>query len=170
MSSCAYQYINDEFHIFDKVVIQGARTLDVMDEWFDKGYFQRNQEIIIHGDATGKHRDTRSISSDWDLIKKFLSNIPGLRFRMEVPQSNPPIRTRHARVNSYCLNETGKTRLFVYKGCEIIDEGLRLTAFKKGANMVEDDSFPAQHITTALGYGIVYDTNRVKAMITSQKR
>lgn len=170
MSSCAYQYINDEFHVFYQVIVHGARTLDTMDEWFEKGIFNHGAEIVVHGDATGSRRDTRNISSDWDLIKKYLSNISGLRFRMEVPRENPPIRTRHNRVNTYCQNENGKHRLFLYKGCETIDEGLRLTAFKKGGNMVEDDSFHAQHVTCSLGYGLVYDTNKVRVMIQSQRR
>lgn len=170
MSSCAYQFINDTFHVFDERIVHGARTQDVMDEWADSGILTKGNEIVVHGDATGKHRDTRSILSDYDIIRKFLSNIPGLRFRMEVPIENPPIRARHNRVNAYCLNDLGQTRLYVYKKAKTVDEGLRLTALKPGANYVEDDSKSFQHVTTALGYGIYYDTNRSRAQVTSQRR
>ena len=174
MSSCVFQFISDKCHVFDECVVHGARTLDIMEEWKDRGYFETNKErptieIHIHGDAAGNHRDTRSTQSDYDQIKKFLSQIPGLKVIMAVPLANPPIRTRHNRVNSYCLNDLGQVRLFLYEKCKVLDEGLRLTAFKKDANMVENDDFPAQHITTSLGYGLTYVTNKTTAQISSQK-
>jgi hypothetical protein len=170
MSSCAYQFIDGVFHVFKEVVVQGARTNDVMDEWFETGLLTSGQEIVVHGDASGANRDTRNIQSDYDIIKKYLSNIPNSKFRMEVPRANPPIRSRHNIVNAHCKNELGKTRLYVYKGCKTVDEGLRLTSLKAGGNYVEDDSKHFQHITTALGYGIVYETNRVRKQIEFQKR
>jgi hypothetical protein len=170
MSSCAYQYINDHFHVFDQKIVEGARTSDIMDEWFESGILTKGYEILVHGDATGAARDTRSILSDYDVIKKYLSNIPGLKFKMEVPRENPPIRTRHNRLNAYCMNELGQCRMTVYKKAKTVDEGLRLTALKPGANYVEDDSKAYQHVTTALGYGIYYDTTRVRSQISSQKR
>jgi hypothetical protein len=169
MSSCVFQYFNQTFHVFDEAVVHGARTLDIMEEWFERGLFYPGVEIIIHGDAAGNHRDTRSTQSDYDQIKKYLAQIPGLRFKIEVPLANPPIRQRHNRINSHCINELGQVRLYLYEKCKVLDEGLRLTAFKKGANMVEDDSFYAQHITTALGYGVTYVTNKSKTTVTSQK-
>lgn len=168
MSSCSYQYINDEFHVFDQVVIHGSRTLDVMEEWKDKGRISGH--VIVHGDSTGGARDTRSIMSDYDLIQKFLAN-SNIKFEMQVPRSNPPVRNRHNRVNSYCCNDLGLVRLFVYDGAETVDEGLRLTALKKGGQYIEDDSKEFQHITTALGYGIVYDSNsKGLEKISSQRK
>ena len=75
---------------------------------------------------------------------------------MQVPRSNPPVRTRHNIVNAYCQNDLGQHRLTVYAKCKTLDKGLRLTALKKGGSYIEDDSKPYQHITTALGYGVVY--------------
>lgn len=170
MSSCAYQYINDTFHVFDEVILSGARTQAVMDEWFERGIFQKANKFIIHGDATGEARDTRSILSDYDIIKKFLQN--GIIIHeMQVPRANPPVRTRHNRVNAYCLNEAGAVRLYVYKKAKTVHDGMRLTALKKGGDYVEDDSKPYQHVTTALGYGIVYDTNLIGlSRVSSNKR
>lgn len=169
MSSCAYQFINGTFHVFSEVVVLGSRTLDQMEEWLERGIFSERVKVIIHGDASGDARDTRSILSDYDLIKKFLNshNVP---YEMKVPRSNPPIRTRHNRVNAYCLNDKGETRLYLYQGCVKTDEGLRLTALKKGGQYIEDDSKDYQHITTALGYGIISDTSATGGMISSQQR
>lgn len=169
MSSCAYQFVNGAFHVFDEVIIHGARTADVMDAWFDRGLFTHGCKIIVHGDATGAARNTRSIHSDYDIIKKFVSTITP-HYEMQVPRDNPPVRTRHNRVNAYCLNEAGQTRLYVYNKCKTVHDGMRLTALKKGGDYIEDDSKPYQHVTTALGYGIVYDTNRIGMQGSSSER
>lgn len=156
MSMCLFQHINDTFHVFDEVIVEGARTLDILEELAGRGYLDRGQKIIVHGDATGMARSTSSLQSDYDIIRKFLSNYKNLNFEMQVPRSNPPIRTRHNIVNAYCQNSHEQVRLYVYKKCQTVDEGLRLTALKKGGNLVEDDSKRYQHVTTALGYGIVF--------------
>lgn len=171
MSSCAYQHIGDQFHVFKQVVVHGARTLDIMEEYFNAGMFKPGRRIIIHGDATGKARHTNSIHSDYDIITNYLRNINGITYEMQVPLANPPIRSRHNRVNAYCMNALGKTRLWIYEGCDKVDEALRLTQFKKGADLVEDDTKDYQHIGTALGYGIFYDTNQTPGLqYSSSKR
>jgi hypothetical protein len=169
MSSCAYQFYNDTFHVFDEVIVHGARTQTVMDEWFERGIFKKSNRFIVHGDATGEARDTRSILSDYDIIRKFMQSI-GVLHEIQVPRANPPVRTRHNRVNAYCLNEAGLTRLYIYKEAKTVHDGMRLTALKKGGDYVEDDSKPYQHVTTALGYGIVYDTNLIGIQKASSKR
>lgn len=160
LSCVLFQFINDIMHIFDEVVVEGMRTNDVMDELDSRGLLNyKVPEYIINGDATGKHKDTRSIHSDYDIIKKFLSNYRNkdgnnIKFEIRTPKSNPPIRKRHNLVNSYCENTLGERRLYVYKNAKTADEGLRLTALKKGGQYIEDDSKPYQHITTAIGYGL----------------
>jgi len=156
MSCVLAQYINDTAHFFDQCVVDGARTADIMDELESRGLFDLNANFYITGDATGRSRNTRSIKSDYDIIKEFLSNYKRpIRFEVHVPRGNPPIRTRHNLVNTYCQNSLGQTRLYVYKKADKLDEGLRMTKLKKGGNYIEDDSFSAQHITTACGYALV---------------
>ena len=45
-------------------------------------------------------------------------------------------------------------KLFVYKDAPTVDEGLRLTKLKSGAQYLEDDNNHYQHISSALGYAI----------------
>lgn len=160
MSSCLFQKVGNTFHVFAEAIVHGSRTEDQMDEMAGRGYLDYPATYIINGDATGKRNDTRSPMSDYDIIKKYLSNYrqPGnkaIMFETKVPMSNPPIRTRHNMVNAQFINELGQTRLYVYKDCPTLDEGLRLTKLKPGAQYLEDDSKAHQHVTTALGYGIV---------------
>ena len=159
MSAAVAQYIDGTYHIFEEAVVEGMRTADTMEELAGKGIFDMGLPVIIHGDATGRHKDTRSLRSDYDIIRNFLSNYLDHKGRMvnfdiEVPRANPPIRKRHNLVNAACVNAAGQRSLFVYNGAKVTDEGLRLTKLKSGGNYIEDDSKAYQHITTAIGYMI----------------
>lgn len=153
MSMCCLQYIDGVFHVFDEVVIDGARTADTIEELDNNGLLKPEWQYTICGDAAGKHRDTRGSRSDWDIITKELQN-RNLRVTFMVPPSNPGVRNRHNRVNAYCKNAEGQVRLFVYDKAPTVDEGLRLVKLKPGANYIEDDSKRYQHVVCALGYAI----------------
>lgn len=159
MSVVAGQKIGDTVHIFKEWVIEGMRTQDSCEEIFESELLEIVERFVLTGDAAGKHSDTRSNRSDYDIIKKYFSNLEvdgrPVNYEVRVPLSNPPVRLRHNKVNAMCQNEMGDTRLFVYKGCKTVDEGLRLTSLKKNGNYIEDDSKHYQHITTALGYMIM---------------
>jgi len=163
MSACAMVKRGDVYHAFKAFHVEGARTLDIMEEIASSGLLDICGKIYIYGDATGKSNDTRSIKTDYDIIKTFLANYTtkdgrSLSFELRVSSANPPIRRRQNLVNAYFENEKKEVRLLVYD--KWLDEGFRLTAFKKGADMIEDDSLPQQHATTAIGYCIDYDRNR----------
>lgn len=161
LSAVVFQYDpeRDHFHFFDESVVEGMRTIGSLEEIQAKGLLDKGLPVIVHGDATGKHKDTRSLHSDYDIIKKFLENYEDalgrrLAVQMQVTRGNPPIRDRQNLVNAYCVNALGEVRLTVWKDAPTVDKGLRSTKMKKGANLVEDDSDPWQHITSAVGYGI----------------
>ena len=164
MSAAAMSKRGESYHAFKSFHVEGARTLDIMEEIASSGLLDIAGKVIVYGDATGKSNDTRSIKTDYDIIKSFLANYVTkdgrhLNFELKVPAGNPPIRRRQNLVNAYCENGNGEVRFYVYD--KWIDEGMRLTAFKKGADMIEDDSLPQQHITTAIGYCLDFDKNRV---------
>lgn len=166
LSCCFMQFVNDTCHIYAEVVIEGMRTVEACEEAALRGLLDHPNKIYVAGDATGKRRDTRSKRSDWDIIKHFMANHKTaegnkLSFELRVPISNPRIRDRHNKVNSYCNNANNKRRLFVYKTAPTAHKGMRLTKLKEGSLMQEDDSVDYQHITTAIGYAICqYDKNK----------
>ena len=162
-----YQYIHGVFHCFDEVVIQGSRTEDALEDMASRGLLDHRCQYIVHGDATGKNRTTSSTRSDYDIIDKFMSNYNNkqgraLNYKREVPAANPAVRKRHNLVNAQMQNAVGQVKLYVYKNCKTLDEGLRLTKLKPGGNYIEDDSKHYQHITTSLGYGLCYDLAKEK--------
>lgn len=158
------------FDFFAETIVEGARTENIMEEWANKGMFEFDNLFIIHGDATGKRRDTRSKHSDYEIITQFLdryrtSKGKSIRYRMDVPLHNPRVRDRHNTVNGQLHSALGVRRVKLYgsfidsggelsKGCEVLDEGMRLTKLREGAKYDEDDTKYYQHCTTALGYGI----------------
>lgn len=157
MSMACMQVIDGTFHIFDEVVINGGRTLDTIDELDNKGILKKDYKFKICGDSSGKHRDTRQGRSDYDIIINEF-NKRSLNFDFCVFPSNPAVRNRHNKVNSYCKNALGQHRLFVYDTAPTVDEALRLTKLKDGANYIEDDSKSFQHVGTAVGYAIVWES------------
>jgi hypothetical protein len=153
LSACAVAYEDGCYHAFAEVIIEGARTDEAVKEFLDRGIIAEGRPYEIDGDASGKARHTSSKRSDYEIIKESLER-NNIKYSYKVPLSNPAIRLRHNTINAMCRNGLGQVRLFVHN-CPTLDEGLRLTAFKKGANLIEDDSKRFQHVTTALGYGIV---------------
>jgi hypothetical protein len=164
MSWALGQVIGDTFHVFKEYHAETMRTSNLLEEMAADGAFELPVKWRIFGDATGKSNDTRSLRSDYEIVEDYLSryrrqNGSMLEYRMEVPRKNPPLRRRHNTANGVMENELGQIRFFLYKGCEWIDEGFRLTEPKKGADNVEDDSLPQQHVTTAITYWIDYIVN-----------
>jgi Phage terminase large subunit len=164
-----YNQKDDSWHFFSEVVVEGSRTDSILEEIQSRGLFELNHKFIIHGDATGGARSTASKYSNYEIIDQFLANYKTktnlkLNYSLAVPKSNPPIRERHNIVNAYCENAKGQNRLFVYQDCKVMDEGMRLTALKKGADYIEDDSKFYQHISTSAGYAICY-VHKYKDMV-----
>jgi hypothetical protein len=157
MSCALMQFSWPTVHVFNQSVIMGVRTADIIEDLDNRGLLLKECKYIINGDAAGKHKDTRSSRSDYDIIRHELSK-RGITFEYHVAPSNPPVRTRHNRTNGMFLNSEGERRLFIYKDAPTADEGFRLTKLKQGANYIEDDSKPYQHITTAIGYAIIMET------------
>lgn len=161
MSAAVGQYINKVFHIKKCYLIEGFKTYQLMDELADDGVFEHKADFLIYGDASGRHNDTRSNNSDWEIIEEFLEKYKRkdgsrLKFEIEVPRANPPIRQRHNRVNVAFQNGLSQVGLYIYSEAHQADSGFRLTKLKKGSGLVEDDSFEDQHVTTAIGYWVDY--------------
>lgn len=156
-----YRRSDDSWHFFDECIVEGQRTRDALEELEARGVFENDNMFIVHGDASGKSRDTRGSRSDYGIIEYFLQNVTNkqnkkIRFDIQIPRANPRIRDRHNVVNGYMRNASGDVKLFVYPKAKTLDEGFRLTKLKRGANYLEDDSDYFQHCTTAIGYGIYY--------------
>jgi hypothetical protein len=178
LSSCFFQHDGARFHVYKDLVIEGLRTEEMLEEAWDRGLLDHDTTYIINGDATGKHRDTRSRHSDWEIIRLWLANAKTrgedprpIKYRLDVPLSNPKVRERHNILNAQLHNSKGVRSLMVYAGAPVVHEGLMLTKLKAGADYIEDDSKSYQHVTTALGYGVVAKLReRQQSTVTAIRR
>lgn len=168
MSAAIAQFDGTNYHFFDEVVVEGARTESVLEEIYGRGYFSKpDRMFLIYGDATGRHKDTRSNHSDYSIIEKFLANVKTssgapLKFKMCQGLKNPKIRDRHNLVNGFLHNSREQHRIKVYAKAKTIREGLKSCRLKESAHYIEDDSQHFQHITTAVGYLIYEHQNSLK--------
>ena len=158
MSAAAGQYIDNVFHVAITFLVEGSRTADILEDMAHSGIFDNYSDTIeIYGDASGRNNDTRSIRNDYDIISKYLGNYKRQLNVVEcVPRKNPPLRRRHNVVNAHFLNQNNDVRLFIYKQAQDAAKGFRLTQYKCGSSLVEDDTLREQHVTTAIGYWIDY--------------
>lgn len=166
MSAAVGQHINGVFHIAKTFIVEGADTNDIMREIDESGIFEKKAVFRVYGDASGQHRDPRSKTTDYEIIKNYLKRYrrrdkSELFFQMQFSRANPPIRKRHNRVNAKFCNYNQEIQLYIYKDAEEACEGFRTTKLKEGGQYLEDDSNRVQHITTAIGYWIVYITNKM---------
>ena len=172
MSSCLMQFdrkSNDTTHedrrfkILDEVCIEGMRTLNIMEAWADRGWLDlpHNPTITVHGDASGNHRQTSALRTDYEIIKHFLTNYDRkdnnkINVRLRVQSKNPVLRERHNIVNSQLKNSEGIVRVAIDARCKNVCEGLSATKLKDSVNYVEDQTTKGQDMTSALSYGIWY--------------
>ena len=64
----------DTFHLAEAICIEAIGTGIMLDELQSRGIFDLGLKIRIFGDATGDARSTKSLHSDYDIIKKYLAN------------------------------------------------------------------------------------------------
>jgi hypothetical protein len=149
MSSCLVQKYGDDQEVHDEIIIQGARIADAVEEFEARGYrkwleSEGGPGVIIYGDATGSHRDTRSKSSDYGLLREYGFNVQKIR------RSNPPIRHRHNSANGRLRNALGVTHTRIHPRAKTLIRGLEMVGYK--ANSFLEDEIEEQHVTAAWSY------------------
>ena len=155
MSAAVGQRIGGIFHIAQTFIIQGTDTNEIIQEMIESGILNKPTFYRVFGDASGRNKDTRSKTNDYEIIETALKR-NNIDYEMKVPRANPPIRRRHNRVNAKCCNFEQKIQLYIYKEAEQASDGFTMTKLKKGGQFLEDDSLPEQHVTTAIGYWVDY--------------
>lgn len=161
LSIAFFQRDGKKFYFFDEVIVDRCITEDAVGEAIERGIITTSDKVIIHGDATGRARSTQAKHSNYEQINQLLSDAK-IRFEIDVPLTNSPIRKRHMIVNGLLKNGKGETSIFITKKCKTLREGFRMSKLKKGAEYTEDDSDYFQHVTTAAGYGIMAQLDKLE--------
>ncbi len=131
----------------------GGKTAEVMDA-FAARYGGHAAGIVIHGDRSGRNRDTRSagLETDYDVIRQ-KARLHGLKqFSVAVADSNPAVRDRIARVNGVFKNAAGQVRGYVHPQCRNFIRDLEQQVYKPGTVTPDDADGKLGHSADAGGY------------------
>jgi hypothetical protein len=126
----------------------------------EKWLTRRPYPVIIYGDATGGRADTRSNTSDWNIVRQFFIEYSAwIDVSFRVGGTNPLVRDRVNAVNGMLCSASGERRLFVHPKCVELKKDFYQVAYKKdlsGNTFCDlDKSDPDRtHVSDALGYFI----------------
>jgi hypothetical protein len=149
LSSVIIQKYKDDHEVHDEITVEGAAVTDAVEEFKNRGYdkwleSENGPGVIIYGDATGGHRDTRSKTSDYGILRS-----RGFRAQ-KVRRSNPPIRHRHNAVNGRLRNALGQIHTKIHPRCKTLVRGLETVGYKSNSYLEEETR--EQHVTAAYSY------------------
>ncbi len=141
-----------EIFVIDEIYIRNSSTTENCQE-FKSRYPNHQSGLILYGDATGSHRDTRSHVTDWIIIKHELQAYNPIS---RVPTSNPSEKDRINAVNGMICNSKETRRLFVNpQKCKHLIRDFEQVAFKEGTTQIEKSKDKTlTHPSDAIGYMI----------------
>ena len=71
---CQYDSSKDIIHAFDEAVVHGANTASLLEDIAARGLLDNYSNVInVFGDANGAASSSKSLFSDYDIIRKFLT-------------------------------------------------------------------------------------------------
>jgi hypothetical protein len=107
--------------------------------------------LVVYGDASGGHRDTRSNGTDYTIIDQELrSYFNSVKYR--VPEANPAVETRIKCVNARLAHNTIRLNPIVK---EIKEDFIQCVRNKYGE--VDKSDLLRTHASDALGYYIAFE-------------
>lgn len=121
-----------------------------------RNYFQ------IYGDYSGTFRSTKSLATDYQIIREILPNV-----EIKV-QPNPPVIDRVNAVNSRLCNARGDRRLFINPRCKELIKDLEQVVWLENKREIDKSNINRTHASDALGYYIEYEYSLKGKAITKQ--
>ena len=144
------QTIKEEDYVIDEFTGHNTNTEEQskrIGDTYGYGY-----PFIFYGDYAGTYRTTKSISTDYDIIKTIL---PASEFRLK---PNPIVVDRVNAVNSRLCSASGIRRLFINRRkCKELIKDLEQVVWKEGKREIDKANIERTHASDALGYYIDYE-------------
>ena len=146
------------YYILDEVVLTSATTRQSAIEFVDRYKDHENKKVIIYGDPAGRAGEKHGHRSDYTDMESYLMD-NGWTFIRKVKKKHPAIKDRQNIVRAKVLSASGDIGLFVNPvKAPYANKGLATVQLQKGSTFQEADS-DYQHITTAIGYMLDYETS-----------
>ena len=141
----------DRSWTFDEIVIAGgATTPDACAELISRHPDPR-LTVEVFGDASGRARDTRSHTSDYDQINEIL----GSHYRdvtVRVPLRNPAVRTRLNTVNARLRNTQGEVKHTMHPRCKTLTKDRARAKLLSGTSDLDKRNKHLTHASDADDY------------------
>lgn len=148
------QRVGDKDFVFDELSRNNTYTQQMA---MDIKAKYPNANFILYGDYSGNYRDTRSRTTDIEIIKDVL-NIPEASVKIK-PQ--PPVVHRIDAVNARLRNVKGESRLFVTANCIHVIKDFESVVYDKLGKIekITTDTVKKEltHISDAIGYFCEYE-------------
>ena len=148
-------------YVIDEILKRNTNTVEMAQEVAERyGKFTRYN---IYGDYSGTGRDTRSMTTDYEIIKQILPNID-IRIK-----PNPLVINRINAVNGRLRNANGEIHLFINtKKCPHLTKDFEQVAYKEGTRDIDKSIKDRTHSSDALGYYIDYEYSLKGKIISRQ--
>lgn len=147
--------------IFNELSLPDSNTQAACDELGEKlRKLSRGKKLrlVITGDASGAQRRTSASKSDWEIVKKYFSlNADIFKVCYAIRRSNPGVRDRVAKVNSFLRSAIGERRLRIDPACRELIQDLKTMRWARDAHGNPRDTLDKRdpkrsHSSDALGY------------------
>jgi DNA replication protein DnaC len=161
------QRFGENLFAIDEIVKQNTYTEEMAKE-FRKRYMTDHagglalRKVVVYGDYSGNSRDTRTRTTDYEIIK---SIIPNCELRVK---PNGLVIDRINAVNSRFCNSQGARRFFInVNKCPHLTRDFEQVVWKEKTREIDKTTNPdLTHASDAVGYRIVYDWPLKGSIIT----
>ena len=111
-------------------------------------------ELHVFGDASGTSQWAGTAESCYDILKQKL-NTMNLKYRVRVPNANPPVRERIDTVNEALKDVEGHNHVVIHPRCtRLLDDFRKLKPDQHG--LIDKKEHALSHASDAAGYFIGY--------------
>jgi hypothetical protein len=153
-----YAYVLDEIRLENSNTVAACEEFAARTErWVSEAY-RRPLPVDIYGDATGEHRDTAAMRTDWQIVRDFFAKRSfTYKMNLKIRNKNPEVKNRVNSVNGMFLNLAKERRMWIDPSCIELIRDFQRVQWKTdpyGNGMIAlDKSDPARtHLSDALGY------------------
>jgi hypothetical protein len=167
MCSLVAQKAGEEIRVLDEIVLRRASTAEACEEFHAR--YPQHPALTVYGDASGARMQTAG-TTDYRIIREFLTREGYKRFRFQIPVSNPSVRERIALMNAKLLSASGDSNLVVDPKCRGLIQDFEEVSFKPDSQAIDKDRDPKRtHLSDALGY-LVWQECRPQAAYGERDR
>jgi hypothetical protein len=164
MCSVIGQRDGTRVNVLDEIALKNSNTLAACEEFVARTERWVSQlrrpplQVDIYGDATGEHRDTAALLTDWQIVRDFFAKHSwSYKVNVRVRPKNPEIRDRVNSMNGMFLNMAKERRMWIDPRCvELIRDFQRVQwktdPYGNGLIALDKKDPERTHLSDALGY------------------